>query len=191
MSPYNNLLLCMQRAYTDVGANVGDYLLVGPVLLQLLPLLRHSRGRKRDYHHKFWCGDTLDIFKKDGIPINVRFTKTVLETAEGSSLLHSGRWPRHVAPFCCHVMVSSTLQHSFLVSFRYGANLRTGLNPRLLLQPLELVLLQSAKLKIYVIFKMLRRSAQVCDRMPSLPASCTAASAGASVKQAHFSDTEI
>ncbi|CDJ39497.1 hypothetical protein, conserved [Eimeria tenella] len=66
-----NALDIIERAYTDVGANVGDYLLVGPVLLQLLPLLRHSRGRKRDYHHKFWCGDTLDILKKDGIPINI------------------------------------------------------------------------------------------------------------------------
>lgn len=142
MSPYNNVLLRMQRAYTDVGANVGDYLLVGPVLLQLLPLLRHSRGRKRDYHHKFWCGDTLDILKKDGIPINVRFTTAVLETAEGSSVLLPGRWPTHLVPFYCHMMG----HHSFSVSVRYGANLRTGLNPRLFLQPLELVLPKSAKL---------------------------------------------
>ncbi|CDJ35588.1 uncharacterized protein EMH_0004800 [Eimeria mitis] len=58
----------VERAFTDHGASIGDYLLVGPVLLQLLPLLRHSKGRKKGQQAPLWGGDTWEIFKTDGLP---------------------------------------------------------------------------------------------------------------------------
>ncbi|CDI87516.1 hypothetical protein, conserved [Eimeria praecox] len=58
----------IERTFTDYAANIGDYLVVGPVLLQLLPLLRHCKGGQRVQHSPLWGGDTWSIFKTDGLP---------------------------------------------------------------------------------------------------------------------------
>ncbi|CDJ50858.1 hypothetical protein, conserved [Eimeria brunetti] len=57
----------VERAFTEYGANIGDYLLVGPVILQLLPLLRQSRGHRTQPALR-WGRDSWDIFKTDGLP---------------------------------------------------------------------------------------------------------------------------
>lgn len=61
----------MQEAFTDYGASIGDYLLVGPVLLQLLPLVRHCKGRQRALQAPICGGHAWDIFKTDGLPKKV------------------------------------------------------------------------------------------------------------------------
>lgn len=66
----------MQRLREDFGADVGDYLAVGPILLQLLPLplLRHAKRHKqqqRQQKQRQMEGDLWDLLKSDGMPTRV------------------------------------------------------------------------------------------------------------------------
>ncbi len=60
--------MCLQRLFDEFNAAVGDYLSVGPVLLQLLPLplLRYPK-RKKKSHQQPVAEDLWDVLKTDGL----------------------------------------------------------------------------------------------------------------------------
>ncbi|XP_026192213.1 uncharacterized protein LOC34621920 [Cyclospora cayetanensis] len=65
----------IERVYSDFSAKVGDYLLVGPVMLQLLPLLRNpKRRKKRSQQQELWSDDTWSFLHADGLPTKVCFS---------------------------------------------------------------------------------------------------------------------
>ncbi|OEH77222.1 hypothetical protein cyc_05586 [Cyclospora cayetanensis] len=63
----------IERVYSDFSAKVGDYLLVGPVMLQLLPLLRNpKRRKKRSQQQELWSDDTWSFLHADGLPTKMQ-----------------------------------------------------------------------------------------------------------------------